>query len=213
MRHFLLAAIITMVPALVGANIWVNNGIDPDCTDTSSAYSASPSVGANYCYAITADDEDTGVLNPVGCGPQSKLRNANHDDASINYSLVDMDGRLVLATDTVTTAYDYMKVYGQQFKVNVDGQTVVTILAGELTSTGVTATFEDASANHGIVEGDQLLVADADQAEYNGRFVAISPTDSDTVTYTMLTDPATDTATGTIEIVGVWFVSYFCAGH
>lgn len=64
-----------------------------------------------------------------------------------------------------------------------------------VTSSGTTATAT--KVGHGLVVGQYVTIAGAEQTDYNGRFRIVSVPDADTFTYTMLADPA-DTATGTI---------------
>ena len=82
--------------------------------------------GERYYHTITADDQDTSDMDCTACSSTSKLFNPNDASASLTYSTVDGPGSYVLASGTVTTAYDYLRVYGQVFKVNVDGWTTGT---------------------------------------------------------------------------------------
>lgn len=70
--------------------------------------------------------------------------------------------------------------------------------AEALTSSSTTATLEDTA--HGLVVGQYVTIAGADQAAYNGTFRIASVPDADSFTYTMGSDPV-DTATGTITYV------------
>ncbi len=65
-----------------------------------------------------------------------------------------------------------------------------------LTSSGTTATATT-TAEHGLATGETTFIAGADQTDYNGTFI-VTVTSTTVFTYTMLADPATDTATGTI---------------
>lgn len=71
----------------------------------------------------------------------------------------------------------------------------VEVSISTLVSTGTTATAT--STAHGLTSGDSVVISGAGQTEYNGTF-EVTVTDADTFTYTMTSDPAIDTATGTI---------------
>lgn len=66
-----------------------------------------------------------------------------------------------------------------------------------ITSSGTTATATVSS--HGYSSDVYVVIAGASQTEYNGVF-KITVTGGDTFTYTMHSDPAVDTATGTITV-------------
>ena len=71
---------------------------------------------------------------------------------------------------------------------------------GNLTATVTTA------APHGLVTGNQIVVAGASPAAYNGTFL-ITKTGNSTFTYTMATAPATDATT-----VGAYTINYAITG-
>jgi hypothetical protein len=82
-------------------------------------------------------------------------------------------------------------------------QTISTITrggTGNLTATVTTA------APHGLVTGNQIVVAGASPAQYNGTFI-ITRTGASTFTYTMATAPATDATT-----VGAYTINYAITG-
>jgi hypothetical protein len=91
---------------------------------------------------------------------------------------------------------------GTQIGIGFSGIHAVSTGSGtitSLTSSGTTATA--ARNNHGLQVGDYTIVVGAAQSEYNGTFqvTAINTVaDPDTFSYTMGSDPAVDTATGTI---------------
>jgi len=72
----------------------------------------------------------------------------------------------------------------------------VKISVSTLTSSGTTATCTTAVV-HGYSTGDTVIIAAADQSDYNGSFT-ITVSSTTEFTYTMLADPSVDTATGTI---------------
>ena len=82
-------------------------------------------------------------------------------------------------------------------------QTISTITrggTGNLTATVTTA------APHGLITGNQIVVAGASPAQYNGTFL-ITRTGASTFTYTMATAPATDATT-----VGAYTINYAITG-
>jgi hypothetical protein len=82
-------------------------------------------------------------------------------------------------------------------------QTISSITRG---GTGnLTATVTTASP-HGLVTGNQITVAGASPAQYNGTFI-ITKTGNSTFTYTMATAPATDAT-----VVGTYTVLYAITG-
>jgi hypothetical protein len=82
-------------------------------------------------------------------------------------------------------------------------QTISTITRG---GTGnLTATVTTASP-HGLITGNQIVVAGASPAQYNGTFL-ITRTGASTFTYTMATAPATDATT-----VGAYTINYAITG-
>jgi len=66
-----------------------------------------------------------------------------------------------------------------------------------ITSSGTLATLT-APGTHYLSATTTIIISGADQSEYNGTFAVASPSGA-TLQYTMLSDPAIDTATGTIE--------------
>jgi len=89
------------------------------------------------------------------------------------------------------------------YAATATAQTISTITRG---GTGnLTATVTTASA-HGLVTGNQIVVAGASPAQYNGTFI-ITKTGNSTFTYTMATAPATDATT-----VGAYTINYAITG-
>jgi hypothetical protein len=82
-------------------------------------------------------------------------------------------------------------------------QTISTITRG---GTGnLTATVTTASP-HGLITGNQIVVAGASPTQYNGTYI-ITRTGASTFTYTMATAPATDAT-----IVGTYTINYAITG-
>jgi hypothetical protein len=105
----------------------------------------------------------------------------NGDDAALLY-----DGTNWISYASTTTA-----------------QTISTITRG---GTGnLTATVTTASP-HGLITGNQIVVAGASPAQYNGTYI-ITRTGASTFTYTMATAPATDATT-----VGAYTINYAITG-
>jgi hypothetical protein len=95
------------------------------------------------------------------------------------------------------TAVKRMRIPSWGFTYTQTGIGTFTISAGNLTSSGTTATCVTDTA-HGYTTGQSVWVRDANEAAYNGVFT-ITVSDTTTFTYTMGSDPV-DTATGTIII-------------
>lgn len=77
-----------------------------------------------------------------------------------------------------------------------DASEVTDVSVSTLTSSGTTATCTT-SDEHDLVTGDTTFISGVDQSDYNGTFV-VTVTSTTVFTYTMLADPAVDTATGTM---------------
>ena len=94
----------------------------------------------------------------------------------------------------VTEVWDSSETYASGDRV-CHGPTYT---PSSLVSTGTTATITF-SESTGYRTGMEFFVSGADQSEYNGRYKITESTEAqNTFTYTMASDPATDTATGTI---------------
>lgn len=76
--------------------------------------------------------------------------------------------------------------------------------ATSLTSSGTTATLT--FTNHLLTFNSKLMIHNADQAEYNGYFNVTNRVDANNVQFELDSDPAIDTATGTILVYtqNVW---------
>ncbi len=79
------------------------------------------------------------------------------------------------------------------YKVEQQDNSIVSI-----TSTGVTATVTTTVA-HQYEAGDPVVIYGANQAEYNGSFTVLNVINPTSFRYTMGSDPAVDTATGTMK--------------
>lgn len=88
-----------------------------------------------------------------------------------------------------SNAFEYVRMQGT-------GPSTALSLSG-VVSTGLVATATAAAA-HGLKIGDIVSVEDSTDTEYNGIFRVTSVPSTTTFTYNMLTDPADDSADGTI---------------
>jgi hypothetical protein len=147
--------------------------------------------------------------------------------AAAGTSIYDASGSTAVAVKTITNdklQHINVGTAGGHFMVAVNGddpallydgtnwisyastatsQTISTITrggTGNLTATVTTA------APHGLVTGNQIVVAGASPAQYNGTFI-ITRTGSSTFTYTMATAPATNATT-----VGAYTINYAITG-
>jgi hypothetical protein len=147
--------------------------------------------------------------------------------AAAGTSIYDASGSTAVAVKTITNdklQHVNVGTTGGHFMVAVNGddaallydgtnwisyastataQTISTITRG---GTGnLTATVTTAVA-HGLITGNQIVVAGAVPAQYNGTFI-ITRTGATTFTYTMATAPATDATT-----VGTYTINYAITG-
>ena len=147
--------------------------------------------------------------------------------AAAGTSIYDASGSTAVAVKTITNdklQHINVSISGGHFMVAVNGddaallydgtnwisyastttaQTISTITRG---GTGnLTATVTTASP-HGLITGNQIVVAGASPAQYNGTFI-ITKTGNSTFTYTMATAPATDATT-----VGAYTINYAITG-
>ena len=147
--------------------------------------------------------------------------------AAAGTSIYDASGSTAVAVKTITNdklQHINVSTSGGHFMVAVNGddaallydgtnwisyastttaQTISTITRG---GTGnLTATVTTASP-HSLVTGNQIVVAGASPAQYNGTFI-ITKTGNSTFTYTMATAPATNATT-----VGAYTINYAITG-
>ena len=147
--------------------------------------------------------------------------------AAAGTSIYDASGSTAVAVKTITNdklQHINVGTSGGHFMVAVNGddaallydgtnwisyastataQTISTITRG---GTGnLTATVTTASP-HGLITGNQIVVAGASPAQYNGTFI-ITKTGNSTFTYTMATAPSTDATT-----VGAYTINYAITG-
>jgi hypothetical protein len=147
--------------------------------------------------------------------------------AAAGTSIYDASGSTAVAVKTITNdklQHINVGTSGGHFMVAVNGddaallydgtnwisyastataQTISTITrggTGNLTATVTTA------APHGLITGNQIVVAGASPAQYNGTFI-ITRTGASTFTYTMATAPATDATTA-----GAYTINYAITG-
>ena len=147
--------------------------------------------------------------------------------AAAGTSIYDASGSTAVAVKTITNdklQHINVSISGGHFMVAVNGddaallydgtnwisyastttaQTISTITRG---GTGnLTATVTTASP-HGLITGNQIVVAGASPAQYNGTFI-ITKTGNSTFTYTMASAPATNATT-----VGAYTINYAITG-
>jgi hypothetical protein len=171
-----------------------------------------------FCTGITG--QVNSLMNYAGVSNQKLF-------AAAGTTIYDASGATAVAVKTITNdklQHINVGTTGGHFLVAVNGddpaqlydgtnwisyastataQTISTITRG---GTGnLTATVTTASV-HGLVTGNQIVVAGASPAQYNGTFI-ITKTGNSTFTYTMATAPATDATT-----VGAYTINYAITG-
>jgi hypothetical protein len=171
-----------------------------------------------FCTGITG--QVNSLMNYAGVTQQKLF-------AAAGTSIYDASGSTAVAVKTITNdklQHINVGTAGGHFMVAVNGddaallydgtnwisyastttaQTISTITRG---GTGnLTATVTTAVA-HGLITGNQIVVAGASPAQYNGTFI-ITRTGATTFTYTMATAPATDATT-----VGTYTINYAITG-
>ena len=173
---------------------------------------------SKFCTGITG--QVNSLMNYAGVTTQKLF-------AAAGTSIYDASGSTAVAVKTITNdklQHINVGTTGGHFMVAVNGddaallydgtnwisyastataQTISTITRG---GTGnLTATVTTAVA-HGLITGNQIVVAGASPAQYNGTFI-ITRTGATTFTYTMATAPATDATT-----VGTYTINYAITG-
>jgi hypothetical protein len=112
-------------------------------------------------------------------------------------------GHFMVAVNGDDAALLYDGTNWISYAFTATAQTISTITRG---GTGnLTATVTTASP-HGLITGNQIVVAGASPAQYNGTYI-ITRTGASTFTYTMATAPATDATT-----VGAYTINYAITG-
>jgi hypothetical protein len=173
---------------------------------------------SQFCTGITG--QVNSLMNYAGVTSQKLF-------AAAGTSIYDVSGSTGVVVKTITNdklQHINVGTTGGHFMVAVNGddaallydgtnwisyastataQTISTITRG---GTGnLTATVTTASP-HGLITGNQIVVAGASPAQYNGTFL-ITRTGASTFTYTMATAPATDATT-----VGAYTINYAITG-
>jgi hypothetical protein len=147
-------------------------------------------------------------LTPKKISTPEVERILNGDDLATCYALyLSTAGHqfyvLTLKTSAITIVYDFNNGLWYEWSfLTIQGTKSVTAL----TSSDGTATATVTA--HGYSDGDPILIAGADQADYNGTF-NISVVDANTFTY-QVAEGITSPATGTITSAG-YTESYFPA--
>lgn len=212
---WLLSALLTIAliaPQLATACAWTipSGGLDATVASGGSVSAAVP--GLTYVCRVDQATELTTNLAVTDCGSNSKLYNPDDDNASTTYKI--SETRLTLtvasiASTTISTPFDYAKVYGGVFNATTTGRVTVTPNAGELTSSGTTATL--AHTAHGFAAKDVVLISGASQAAYNGTFAVATVANANTLTYTTDSEPSASPATGSIVFTELFNIVYYCA--
>ena len=149
-------------------------------------------------------------LTPKKISDANVERILNGDDLATVYSCYLSTGGhqfylLTLKTSTITLMYDFNNGLWYQWSI-LTAQTAQTITAGNLTSSGTTATCTLTA--HGFADGDPVSIAGANQTAYNG-IVNVTRSDANTFTYPIASGQTTP-ATGTLTATG-YTESYFPA--
>jgi len=110
---------------------------------------------------------------------------------------------LTLKTSAITLVYDFNNGFWYQWSL-LTAQSPQSVTGGNLTSSDGLATC--ILTAHGFADGDPVLMAGANEADYNGTF-NITYVDANTFTYPIATTAATP-ATGTLTATG-YDESYF----
>jgi hypothetical protein len=125
------------------------------------------------------------------------------DDKFQYVNITNSGGHFLVAVNGVDPAQLYDGTNWINIATTSTAQTISTITRG---GTGnLTATVTTASP-HGLVTGNQVTVAGAIPAQYNGTYI-ITRTGANTFTYTMATAPATDGVT-----LGAYTINYAITG-
>ena len=125
------------------------------------------------------------------------------DDKFQYVNITNSGGHFLIAVNGVDPAQLYDGTNWISIATTATAQTISTITRG---GTGnLTATVTTATA-HNLVTGNQIVVAGASPAQYNGTFV-ITRTGASTFTYVMATAPASDATT-----VGAYTINYAITG-
>ena len=156
-----------------------------------TGFSASQNNDASIFHIKRTSGAETVTINLIGCSSDVSFATSYRTDGALVSIVQDPVTFSVTAKDLDTGAV----IENARVMVPVTDNTNFPYQASvTITSSGTTATVTHGT--HGLADNDNILIAGADQDEYNGAYT-INVTGVSTYTYTMLGDPA-DTATGTI---------------
>src|SRR3989344_327060 len=158
-----------------------------------TGFSASQDNNASIFHIKRTSGAETVTINLIGCSSDVSFTTSFRTDGAVVEIVQDPVTFSVTAKDLETgdVIENARVMVPVTSSANFPYQASVTI-----TSSGTTATVTHTGDPHGLVDNDNILIAGANEDEYNGAYT-IDVTGTQTYTYTMLGDPA-DTATGTI---------------
>ena len=148
---------------------------------------------------IAIDTDGNGTWDQLCAAlPPCVPADSNNNGNSLPDILVPANGEVAYELERVIPAsQEIWKEYVTITAASFDG---VTTPVSSLTSSGTTATVT--SADHGLVVGQTITISGATVGAgvntYNGTFVVTSVPNANEFTYTMLGDPVSDTAGGSI---------------
>lgn len=159
-----------------------------------SGFSASQNNNASIFHIKRTSGAETVTINLIDCSSDVSFATSYRTDGAVVVIVQDPVTFSVTAKNLDTGAV----IENARVMVPVTNGTNFPYQASvTITSSGTTATVTHTGDPHGLADNDNILIAGADQDEYNGAYT-IDVTGTYTYTYTMLGDPADDTATGTI---------------
>lgn len=181
-----------------------------------TAFDARAPQGCHLAFHYTDEDPTTRVAtitgatqaNPVVITASNTF--SNGDTVRINRvnGMTELNGNNYTVANASGSSFELSGVDGTTYsaftsspfaKASIVDDTITSQVyydtqSATLTASGTTATAT--VANHGIVSGNSIIIAGANESDYNGTF-SVTVVDDDTFTYTMGGSPASP-ATGTI---------------
>lgn len=181
-----------------------------------TAFDARKERGAHQAFHYTDEDPTSRVstitgatqANPVVITASNSF--SNGDTVRINRvnGMTELNGNNYTVANASGSQFELSGVDGTTYSAftsspfataSIVDDTITSQVAYDTQSATLTASGTTATAtvpNHGIVSGNSIIIAGADQSDYNGTF-SVTVTSDDTFTYTMGGSPASP-ATGTI---------------